>query len=70
MPWPGCFAFHGRNPAGGKLCVARTAAQWRTQVGLGAGEQTVADLAVGGQADSGRMRRRTVWSQTAMMPTE
>ena len=51
MPWPGRLLSHRRPPAVGDLVVVGAAAQRRPQVGLLAGEQAVADLAVGGQPD-------------------
>ena len=47
----GALAEHRDDPALGDLLVGGAGAQRRTQVGLLAGEQAVADLAVGGEAD-------------------
>ena len=51
MPWPGALAAHRDAPAVGDLLVGGARAQRRAQVGLLAGEQAVADLAVGGEPD-------------------
>ena len=63
MPWPGLLRVQRRPQPGGEL--ARRSAPARigaAQVGLLAGEQAVADLAVGGQPDPVAGRRRTAGS--------
>ena len=50
MPWPACLPPWPHPPAG-DLGVVGAVAQRSAQVGLGPGEQAVADLAVGGQPD-------------------
>ena len=51
-PWPGQLAAPSRPPSGRRAPRRRRPRAWRrTQVGLVAGEEAVADLAVGGEPD-------------------
>ena len=51
MPWPGRLRRHRPHPLIGELLIGGAGPQRGAQIGLGPGEQAVAQLAVGGQPD-------------------